>query len=241
MATRRGSSLLATGLLLVATRARAQQPTPNEAEEPVPSETQAEPSAPPIPPPPPAGKEPAPGAPSDPSTNEADKRIGVGVDALLVAPLGDLASSTGPIVGPVLRFGYRVVPILEIALRGGYLFGTKVTEHGAISRVDVLPLWLGARLFLWKPFVGPYLAVEGGMNSFLPTVDSPPSIPDGKKHTELRRRFGGNLGAGVLVSEHLPLDIRAQVMLLNLIGQDAALDENLNVAVSLSAGYTFQF
>jgi hypothetical protein len=116
------------------------------------------------------------------------------------------------------------------ARRGRRLFRTKKTQNGVLTRMEALPLWRGARLFVWKPSIGPYVALEGGMNAYLPSFESPPAIPDGKKHTELQRRFGGNLGVGGLVSEHLSLDIRAQVMLLNLIGQDAPLSKSLNVA-----------
>jgi hypothetical protein len=216
-------------------------------EEPPPSDgpgqppTDAPPIATPIGPEKTPGIEPAPGAPTDPTTNETGKRIGVGVDALLVAPVSDFGDLTGPIAGPVLRFGYRVIPLLEIAIRGGYLFGTKKTTDGILTKVDILPLWLGARLFMWKPFVGPYVTLEGGMNSLLPTVDPAPTTVAAEKRTELRRRFGGNMGFGYLLSENLPIDLRAQVMLLNLIGQSADLEETINVGVSLGAGYTLQF
>ena len=222
--------------------AAAQAPPAATPAEPAPPDPKPDVPYPPIPPAPAPGKEPAPGAPSDPSTNEADKRIGVGIDALFVVPVGNFSDETGAIAGPVLRFGYRVIPMLEIALRAGYIFANKrTTSPGVKSKVDILPLWLGARLFLWKPFVGPYVALEGGMNTHLPTQDPTPAVAGGDKLTELRRRFGGNVGAGYLLSPDLPIDVRAQVMLLNLIGQDAALKESLNVGVSLSAGYTFQF
>ncbi len=187
------------------------------------------------------GIEPAPGAPTDPTTNESGKRIGVGVDALLVAPVRDFGDLTGPIAGLVLRFGYRVIPLLEIAVRGGYLFGTKKTTDGILTKVDILPLWGGARLFMWKPFVGPYVTLEAGMNSLLPKVDPAPTTLAAEKRSELRRRFGGNMGFGYLFSENLPIDLRAQVMLLNLIGQSDDLEETINVGVSLGAGYTLQF
>ena len=221
--------------------------------EPPPPEPLPEPAAPPsdvppkpeittpIGPAPTPGVEPTPGAPTDPTTAETGKRIGVGIDALFVAPVGELADLTGPIAGPVLRFGYRVIPLLEIAVRGGYLFGTKKTKDGVLSKVDILPLWVGARLFMYKPFVGPYATLEGGMNSLLPTIDPPPTTASADEATKLRRRFGGNIGFGWLFSENLPIDVRAQVMLLNLIGQSDGMGEHTNVGVSLGAGYTLQF
>ena len=222
-------------------RAAAQGPPAEPPAEPAPEPMPAVPG-PDVPPSPAPGKEPAPGAPSDPSTNEADKRIGVGIDALFVLPVGNFSNGTGPLAGPVLRFGYRVIPVLEIALRAGYLFATKKTVGpGVLGKVDILPLWLGARFFVWKPFVGPYLAGEAGMNTHLPTLDPSPAGAGGEKLTELRRRFGANLGGGYVVSQDLPIDLRLQILLLNLIGQEDALEESLNIGVSLSAGYTFQF
>ena len=85
------------------------------------------------------------------------------------------------------------------------------------------------------------VTLEAGMNSLLPTVDPLPTTVAAERRTELRRRFGGNMGFGWLFSENIPIDLRAQVMLLNLIGQNADVGETMNVGVSLSAGYTLQF
>ena len=151
MTSRRISLSLIASLVLAAATARAEDPAPTEATvAPLPSETQPEPSSPPVgpAPPPTPGTEPAPGAPTDPSTNEADKRIGVGLDALFLLPIGDFADVSGVIAGPVVRFGYRVIPRLEIALRAGYLFGTTKTQNGVHTNVDILPLWLGAHLLI---------------------------------------------------------------------------------------------
>ena len=229
----------------VGMRLEEREPPPAE---PPPTDTPGEaatapapPIATPIGPATTAGAEPLPGAPTDATTNETGKRIGVGIEAMFVAPVSDFRDLTGPIAGPVLRFGYRVLPILEIAIRGGYLFGTRKTVDGVLTKVDILPLWVGTRLFMWKPFVGPYVSLEGGMNSLLPTVDPAPTTASAEKRSELRRRFGGNMGLGYLVSEGLPIDLHAQVMLLNLIGQSSDLGETMNVAVSLGAGYTLQF
>ena len=250
----RALALVAASIASFTTAARAEPENPADVgvkADPEPAEPPAEAPRPsqetpsvvpaPITPPPTPGTEPAPGAPSDPTTNETGKRIGVGVDVLLVAPVSDFAEMTGPLAGPVLRFGYRVIPLLEIALRAGYLFGTKRTTDGVLTKVDILPLWVGARLFMWKPFVGPYATLEAGMNSLLPTLDPPPTTASGERQSELRRRFGGNMGFGFLVSQDLPIDVRAQVMLLNLIGRTESLGEKMNVGVSLGAGYTLQF
>ncbi|MDB4943619.1 MAG: hypothetical protein JWP97_3153 [Labilithrix sp.] len=235
----RAAATITFALLALARTARADTP---ETPPPPPSDTPAEaPGS--IDPEHPAGPgvDPAPGSPADPTTNETGKRIGVGVDALFVLPLAELGETTGPLGGPVLRFGYRVVPRLELALRAGYLFGIARRSAGADVRVDILPLWVGARFFAWRPFKGPYVALEGGMNSILPKISPPPTTRTAERFVELRRRFGGNVGAGWLFSEKLPIDVRVQVMVLNLIGRNEDLNEGLNVALSVGAGYTLQF
>jgi len=71
---------------------------------------------------------PPPGAPApshDAHADEADKKFGVGGDLLFLIPLGDLGNATGPQIGPVARFGYRVIPNLELTGRIGYLLGLK--------------------------------------------------------------------------------------------------------------------
>lgn len=212
----------------------ADTPAPSETPAEAPATIQTEPATGPF-------DQPAPGSPSDLSTNETGKRIGVGVDAVLLFPLAEYGELGGPAGGPIVRFGFRVVPRLEIALRAGYLYGSKRFRNGLETKVDILPLWVGARFFPWEPFKGPYVALEGGMNSLLPELDPAPTTATQARFENLRRRFGGNLGIGWLFSEKLPIDARLEVMLLNLIGRDDDLNEGLNVAVSLSAGYTLQF
>ncbi len=70
---------------------------------------------------------PAPGAPTDAHTDEADKKIGIGVEGQFMLPLGDFSDGTGPQIGPLVRFGYRVTPPLELTARTGYLFGLSTT------------------------------------------------------------------------------------------------------------------
>ena len=207
----------------------------------IPTETPAEKGAP-VPPEPPPGVTPAPGAPSDPTTNEADKRIGVGIDGMLVAPVGDFANATGWLAGPVLRFGYRVLPTLEISVRAGYLFAaSKDQGAGVVSKLDILPVWLEARWLFLNPFKGPYVAVSGGVNMYVPTVTPPVPGERGDVITATRNRVGANFGAGYIVSASLPIDVRAQLMLLNLIGQDQRLNETEDIGVALTVGYTLQF
>lgn len=196
----------------------------------------------PAPPEPAPGVTPAPGAPSDPSTNEADKRVGVGIDAVVVLPVGDFATSTGALGGPLVRFGYRVVAGFELSMRAGYLFAaSKGQGNGVVSKLDILPLWLEARWLFLRPFSGPYGAVSGGVNIYVPTVTPPIPGPDGDRVTETRRRLGASFGAGYILSDDLPIDLRAQVMMFNLIGQDERLQETEDIGLALTVGYTFQF
>lgn len=216
-------------------KAKTPEPTP------IPEGEQAE-GTKPTPPPPTPGITPLPGAPSDPSTNEADKRIGVGIDGMFLVPLGNYGDQTGPLVGPVLRFGYRFIPWLETSVRAGYLFAiAKDQGKGVRTSLDLMPIWLEVRAFLASPFVGPYVAVNFGMNMYLPLVQPPLPGPEGDKVTQLRRRFGANLGVGYVVSSSFPIDVRAQLVVLNLLGQDAALKEKTDIGVSLGIGYTLQF
>lgn len=210
------------------------QPVPSDTPAESPATIDTEPATGPF-------DQPAPGSPGDLTTNETGKRIGVGVEAMLVFPLAEYGELGGPAGGPIVRFGFRVVPRLEVALRAGYIYGSKRFRNGVNTKVDILPLWIGARFFAWQPFKGPYAALDVGMNSLLPEFDPAPTTADQERFENLRRRFGGNVGVGWLFSEKLPVDVRVQVMLLNLIGRSDDLNEGLNVAVSLSAGYTLQF
>jgi hypothetical protein len=209
-------------------------PTPEPEPEPDPTK--------PIPPEPTPGVTPVPGSPADPSTNEADKRIGLGIDAVFLFPFGELADATGVLVGPLVRFGYRVLPSLETSLRAGYLFAyTKDQPGGVRTKLDLLPVWIEARWFIIEQFTGPYAAIAGGLNMYLPTIEPPIPGPAGDRVTELRVRGGVNVGAGFVLSASLPIDLRAQILLPNLIGRDDALKEMTHFGVSLSVGYTFQF
>lgn len=238
--------------LLSASPVAAQEPRPPLDDTPPPApeppkpdpkpEPEPDPSSTLIPPEPTPGITPAPGAPADPSTNEADKRIGIGMDLTLLIPVGALADATGPSLGPVVRFGYRVFPALEVAMRAGYLFAASKSQGGGVvARFDVLPVWLFARLFLLNPFVGPYVAADLGMNLYLPLREPPLPGPAGDAITEGRWRFGANVGAGYLISTSFPFDLRAQLLMLNLGGQHDKLNEKTHLGIGFSAGYTLQF
>ncbi|MDB5221093.1 MAG: hypothetical protein JWO86_9020 [Myxococcaceae bacterium] len=189
--------------------------------------------------PPPA---PAPGAPTDASTDEADKKIGIGAELQFMLPIGDFADGTGPQIGPIVRFGYRVMPPLELTFRTGYLFGIGKTPPNVPAGADVstsfsnIPLWLGARYFFMDPYAGVYGAAELAIN-----LMSAHSTFLGQSSSTGFTREGFNLGVGYVISKDLPIDIRAQFSFLNLLGKDSATNEPSLFAIGISAGYTFQF
>jgi len=164
-----------------------------------------------------------------------DKKIGVGLDAQFLLPLGDFADASGPHIGPVLRLGYRVMPPLELTLRLGYLLDFGKTVGPVTLKYNILPIHVGARYFFMEPHAGVYGAAELGMNMLMPSID--PEVPGLKLDNQTR--FGFNLGAGYVISKELPIDIRAQFSYLNLIGTESG--EKGAFGLGLSVGYTFQF
>jgi hypothetical protein len=194
---------------------------------------------------PPTTGTPAPGAPTDTHTDEADKKIGLGIEAQFLIPLGDFGKASGPLIGPLVRFGYRVIPNLELTARLGYLFGLGKTPDGAPAGADVsvhtnlIPIWIGGRYFIMEPYAGLYGAAEIGVNLLSAGGSVAGKSIDSKSST----REGFNLGVGYVISKDLPIDIRAQFSMLNLLGKDstAGVDEPTAIAIGISAGYTFQF
>ena len=79
------------------------------------------------------------------------------------------------------------------------------------------------------------------MNLYLPTVTPAIAGPAGDQVTAARQRFGANIGAGYVISSSLPIDVRVQLVMPNLLGQDKKLKESTNFGVSLCGGYTVQF
>jgi hypothetical protein len=186
------------------------------------------------PPPPPAAgaSEPAP-------SGDEDKKIGIGVEGQFMLPLGDFGDVTGPQIGPLVRFGYRVIPALELTARTGFLFGLSKDQSAQVSTsVSNIPIWLGARYFFMEPYAGLYGAAEFALN--LMTVHSTVKIlgQDASASTGFTRE-GFNIGAGYVISKELPIDIRAQFSMLNLLGKETG--ETTQLALGISAGYTFQF
>jgi hypothetical protein len=184
-------------------------------------------AAPPAPAP---ANEPAPAASAD-----DDKKIGLGLDLQFLLPLGDFADASGPHIGPVLRFGYRVMPPLELTLRAGYLLDFGKSVGPVTLKYNIVPIHVGARYFFMDPYAGVYGAAEIGANLLMPSID--PEIPGVKLDSQTR--FGFNLGAGYVISKELPIDIRAQFSYLNLLGTESG--EKSAFGLGISVGYTLQF
>jgi hypothetical protein len=187
---------------------------------------------------PPPSPNAAPGAPTDASTNEDDKKIGIGVEGQFLLPLGDLGDFTGPLIGPIVRFGYRVTPPLELTARTGYLFGLSKDTGGISTSLSIIPIWAGARYFFMDPYAGLYGAAELALNLGSSKVEFL-----GQSQSTGATRIGFNIGAGYVISKELPIDIRAQFSMINLLLKDdvAGQSEKTQFALGLSAGYTFQF
>jgi Outer membrane protein beta-barrel domain len=169
-----------------------------------------------------------------------DKKIVVGGDVQFVLPLNsDFSNATGPLIGAVIRGGYRVTPALEVTARIGYLAGlSKSQSAGPLGNVSTsisdIPIWIGARYYLMNAPAGLYGAAEIGLNDMTAKVSE-----GGTSLSAGETREGFNLGAGYVISPDLPIDIRAQFMYLNLLGTENG--EKALFGLGISAGYSVFF
>ena len=192
---------------------------------------------------PPAGPAAAP-PPAAGDSGGDDKKIGIGADLQFVLPLGDFGDVSGPLVGPVLRAGYRVMPPLELNLKAGFLYGiTKSQAIGPVSAdvgVNIIPISIGGRYFFMDPQAGLYGGLDIALNLLSPKASVNGTDVSGLKSST---RLGANLGVGYVISKELPIDIRAQFMLFNLLLKEdvAGTSEKTQFGLGISAGYTFQF
>jgi len=196
-------------------------------------------------------------APAFAQNASADKKIALGGDLQFVIPIGDFSDVTGPEIGALFHFGYRVLPQLEITGRAGYLFGLNKSHDYAGNttikqHVSDFPIWGGARYFFMadQAPAGLYGAAEVGfnfLNSSYTTEVGGAEVSSGSDGTT---RLGFNLGAGYVLSRDLPLDFRGQLMFYNLIGKDSnsatvggstiSSSEPSAIGIGLSVGYTYQ-
>jgi hypothetical protein len=154
-------------------------------------------------------------------------------------PLGDFGKVTGPQIGPLVRIGYRVIPQLELTGRVGYLFGLSKSRSipllGDLNySVSNIPIWVGARYFFMDAPAGLYGAGELAINLMSAKAEA-----GGQSTSTSITREGVNLGVGYVISKELPIDIRAQFSVLNLLGKET--NESTFTALGVSAGYTFMF
>ena len=179
-------------------------------------------------------------APTADSGGSDDKKMTLGIDAQFMLPIGDLADATGPQIGPLVRFGYRVIPALELTGRVGYLFGLSKTQGtlpivGEVkSSLSNIPIWVGARYFFMDAPAGLYGAAEIAINLMSFKAEA-----GGSSNSTSATREGVNLGVGYVISKELPIDIRAQFSVLNLLGKET--NESSFTAIGVSAGYSFFF
>lgn len=168
-----------------------------------------------------------------------EARLAVGGDVHLLVPIGEFARGNAPMLGPLLRVGYRVVPPLEITLRGGYLFGFGKQQGNVTTNFSILPIWVGLRYFVMEPGVGPYGTAEVGANYGRGRAEGTVlgHVIDDESDES---RFGFNAGAGYVLSRALPIDLRAQFTYLNVVGRKTDA-EQAAFALGFSAGYTASF
>ncbi len=195
--------------------------------------------------------------------SEDYRRVSFGAEAQMLVPVGDLSEGSGLLLGPVVRFGYRVARPVELTASAGYLFGlTKDTSTGPLQGnggLNLVPLMVGARFFFFPDaeseresdrnrgnahrYSGLYLATEIGLNLIIPKAEV---AGKSVENLDTRPRFGGNFGLGYIISKRLPIDVRAQFSLLNLFGKEdevsgVQIDEKTLYGIGISAGYTHQF
>lgn len=184
---------------------------------------------------------PPPSSAPDASLGDAEKKTTVGADVLVLLPISELRDLTGPLIGPVLGAGYRTGGSLELTLRTGYLYGTTIDHLAGNTRLSVIPVWAGARYFIFHPDAGLYGAGELGLNVLLPTLERPPGAQFFEDPADRPAvRVGANAGIGYVISKDVPLDIRGQLTLLSLQRKDSTtILESTYFAVGLSAGFAF--
>lgn len=171
-----------------------------------------------------------------PSAVRDTKKVGVGGDLLMTAPVGILADSTGPLLGASLRGGYYVIPQLEGYGRIGYQTGLNTDRGGGLSSsLSNIPFVMGGRYFVTQPYAGFYANLELAVNLLWSTV----SAGNTSVSTDTETRVGANIGAGYVISPELPINLGIQLALLNLLGGRSG--EDTLVGISMLAGYEARF
>jgi len=161
-----------------------------------------------------------------------DKKITLGGDLQFVLPIGDMGDYEGPQIGALFHAGYRVIPALEITGRIGYLAGLSKSQGPVDISLSNIPIWVGARYFFMDAPAGLYAGAELALNLMTATASG-----GGLSASKGVTREGFNVGAGYVISRDLPIDIRAQLSMFNLLGKDTG--EPTFMGIGISAGYSF--
>ena len=119
---------------------------------------------------------------------------------------------------------------------GAASYGLSTVTVAVDSSVSNIPILIGGRYFFDSSGAGLFAGAEFGLNLLKQEVKATTGSLSSTSDTTAR--FGANLGFGYVVSRSLPIDLGAQVALLNLAGGD---DGNTLVAVNLLAGYSASF
>jgi hypothetical protein len=184
------------------------------------------------------------------SAQEAHGPFSLEVSAAALIPVWGLADLTGPMLGPTLGLGYRTGRLELTARTGWFLYGrgrvveltiygdddTLVSTYPSISRISVIPLLAGLRYSFGRNNTGLYTAAEAGLNILSWNVKAQATREFGDIDTTQRYvRPALNLGLGYVLSETLPIDIRAHVSWVGVLDNAALL------GYGLSIGYIHRF
>ncbi len=151
-----------------------------------------------------------------------DKKLTFGGDLALQLPVGNLANITSLGIGVLGRIGYAVQPNLEITGRIGYVYGLPKDQAalsgltingtgGYNTSVSYVPVLGGARYYFGGKREGLHGDAELGLN-FVSTTSSFGGISVSSSTTNV----GSNLGVGYLLDGNLPIDLKAQVSILDI-------------------------
>ncbi|AKV02678.1 hypothetical protein AKJ09_09341 [Labilithrix luteola] len=180
--------------------------------------------------------------PRNARSKDDHKNFAIAGDFLFTVPVGALADTTGPLLGASLRVGVYASPTIEGYLRVGYQRGMKkqVLPFLLNGAVDDLPILVGTRIFAFQPGAGVYVNAEMGARILffrgdVALFDSSNTIPT----IDSVIRFGGNAGAGYVLSREVPIDIGVQVAAFNLAG--GGQNDELALGVTSYVAYEARF
>ncbi|OQB16452.1 MAG: hypothetical protein BWY17_01779 [Deltaproteobacteria bacterium ADurb.Bin207] len=148
--------------------------------------------------------------------------IGLGGDAAVFMPIGNLGDGVGPMLGALLKLEVPVNPGLEVTGRAGYLYGLEKNDCCSMSDI---PIWAGVRYFFDGSFENAYVGGELGLNMVTAKVEVM-GVSASASDTD----FGAGLSVGFKPGD---LDVRGTFSMLDL---GHAGDSML---VGASVGYTF--